>query len=77
MLTAKVFIMSNDKNMKTFKKSQTYGSEQNWQVCRKDRKLIEKEMRTHSDFSVQDEVIDDLISLFEKLGYLVIEDPDE
>ena len=59
--------------MKTIKKAKTFGEEGEWQVSKNDRKIVEKELRYYSDFSVQEEVIDDMIVILAKLGYVKIE----
>lgn len=63
--------------MKTFKKSKTFGEKNDWQICRNDRLTIERALNEYSNMYIQDEVIDDMIMVLHKMGYLKIEGENE
>ena len=63
--------------MKAFKKSDTFGEKDQWQISATDRREVELELREYSDFYTQDEVIDDMIVVLHKLGYVKIEGENE
>ncbi len=59
--------------MKAFKKDENFGEAGEWQICAKDRREVELAFQEYSDFYIQDEAIDDMIVVLEKLGYVKIE----
>ena len=65
--------MSNNKNVKKFKKSKTFGKKDEWQISKKDRNEVETEILSYSDYYIQEESIDDMILVLAKLGYVKIE----